>query len=56
MTLGFMGLAFVEFLYLLDASALVSTTDISALNIELPHVILLGMLAMFGLGVLKVNK
>ncbi len=56
MTIGFMALAFVEFLYLLDASAIVSTPDISALNIELPHVILLGMLAMFGLGVLKVNK
>ena len=56
MTIGFMALAFVEFLYLLDASAIVSTPDISALSIELPHVILLGMLAMFGLGVLKVNK
>ena len=56
MTIGFMALAFVEFLYLLDASALFSMFDISALDIELPHVILLGMLAMFGLGVLKVNK
>ena len=56
MTLGFMALAVVEFLYLLDASALVSMFDFSALNIELPHVFLLGMLAMFGLGVLKVNK
>jgi hypothetical protein len=56
MTIGFMALAAVELLYLLDASALVSMFDISALNIELPHVILLGMLAMFGLGVLKVNK
>jgi hypothetical protein len=56
MTIGFMALAVVELLYLLDASALVSMFDISALNIELPHVILLGMLAMFGLGVLKVNK
>ncbi len=56
MTLGFMALAVVEFLYLLDSSALVSMLDISALNIELPHVILLAMLAMFGLGVLRVNK
>lgn len=56
MTIGFMALAVVEFLYLLDASAIVNMFDISALNIELPHVILLGMLAMFGLGVLKVNK
>lgn len=56
MTMGFLALASVEFLYLLDASAIISMFDISALDIELPHVILLGMLAMFGLGVLKVNK
>jgi hypothetical protein len=56
MTIGFMALASVEFLYLLDASAIISMFDISALDVELPHVILLGMLAMFGLGVLKVNK
>ena len=56
MTLGFMALATVEFLYLLDATAIVSVFDFSTLGIELPHVILLAMLAMFGLGVLKVNK
>lgn len=56
MTMGFLALASVEFLYLLDASAIISMFDISALDIELPHVILLGMLAMFGLGVLRVNK
>ena len=56
MTLGFMALATVEFLYLLDATGMVSVFDISTLGIELPHVILLAMLAMFGLGVLKVNK
>lgn len=55
MTLGFIALAAVEFLYLLDATGIVSI-DISALSIELPHVILLVMLAMFGLGVLRVNK
>ena len=55
MTLGFVALAAVEFLYLLDATGIVSI-DISALSIELPHVILLVMLAMFGLGVLRVNK
>lgn len=55
MTLGFVALAAVEFLYLLDATGIVSI-DISAQSIELPHVILLAMLAMFGLGVLKVNK
>lgn len=56
MTLGFMALAMVEFLYLLDATGMVSVFDISTLGIELPHVILLAMLAMFGLGVLKVNR
>jgi hypothetical protein len=56
MTLGFMALATVEFLYLLDATGMVNVFDISTLGIELPHVILLAMLAMFGLGVLKVNK
>ena len=56
MTLGFMALATVEFLYLLNATGMVDVFDISALGIELPHVILLAMLAMFGLGVLKVNR
>jgi hypothetical protein len=55
MALGFIALAAVEFLYLLDATGIMSM-DIAALSIELPHVILLAMLAMFGLGVLKVNK
>jgi len=56
MTLGFMSLATVEFLYLLEASDVVIVFNLSALGIELPHVILLAMLASFGLGVLKVNK
>lgn len=56
MTLGFMALAVVEFLYLLDASGTARLFDFSGLGIELPHIILLAMLAMFGLGVLKVNK
>ena len=56
MTLGFIALATVEFLYLLDATGMINVFDISRLGIELPHVILLAMLAMFGLGVLKVSK
>jgi hypothetical protein len=56
MALGFSALAVVEFLYLLDASAVVNVFDFATLGIELPHVILLLMLTMFGLGVLKVNK
>jgi hypothetical protein len=56
MTVGFMALSSVEFLYLLDSSAVLSIFDFSTLGIELPHLILLIMLAMFGLGVLKVNR
>lgn len=56
MSLAFIALATVEFLYLLDATNVVGAFGISTLGIELPHVILLVMLAMFGLGVLKVNK
>lgn len=56
MALGFMALAAVEFLYLLDATAIVSVFDMFTLGIELPHIISLAMLTMFGLGVLKVNK
>ncbi|MEW6603640.1 MAG: hypothetical protein AB1351_02990 [Thermoproteota archaeon] len=56
MMLGFMALAAVEFLYLLDATGMLGAFDISTLGIELPHVIILVMVTMFGLGVLKVNK
>jgi hypothetical protein len=56
MTLGFIALAGVEFLYLLDATWPSSVFNISALGIELPHVILLVMLALFSLGVLRVTK
>jgi hypothetical protein len=56
MTLGFIALAGVEFLYLLDATWPGSVFNISALGIELPHVILLVMLALFSLGVLRVSK
>lgn len=56
MSFGFIALGTVELLYLLDSTALVSVFNISALNIELPHVLMLAMLVMFGLGVLKVNR
>jgi Flp pilus assembly protein protease CpaA len=56
MTLGFIALAVVEFLYLLGAVGAGSIMDISAIGIELPHVILLVMLALFALGVLRVTK
>ena len=56
MTLGFIALAVVEFLYLLDAAWPGNVIHISAVGIELPHVILLVMLTMFSLGVLRVSK
>jgi hypothetical protein len=57
MAVGFMSLALVEFVYLLQAGGIVvGQFIIPAVNIELSHVILLIMVALFGLGVLKVNK
>ncbi len=56
MALGFTSLAAVEFLYLLDATGSLLLYGMPQINAELPHVILLVMLTMFGLGVLKVNK
>ena len=57
MAVGFMSLALVEFLYLLQAGGIVmGQVIIPAVNIELSHIILLIMVSLFGLGVLKVNK
>ncbi len=56
MTLGFIALAIVEFLYLLDATWPGNEFLISTVDIELPHVILLVMLTMFFLGVLRGSK
>jgi hypothetical protein len=57
MAVGFMTLALVEFFYLLQAGGIaVVQFIVPAVNIELPHIILLAMVSLFGLGVLKVNK
>jgi hypothetical protein len=56
MTLGFIALAVVESLYLLETVWAGSVIGIYATGIELPHVILLVMLALFALGVLRVSK
>ena len=53
---GFTVLAFVEFLYLFYATLNIESIIIPMVNIELSHVILLVMLALFGIGVLKMNK
>lgn len=56
MTLGFISLVCVEFLSLFAATASVGILTIPGINVELSHVFLLIMLALFGLGVLKVDK
>jgi hypothetical protein len=56
MTFGFLSLAIVEFLYLLNATKYIGELIIPSVDIELPHIILFAMLSLFGIGVLKVNK
>jgi hypothetical protein len=56
MTIGFIALGVAELFYLLQAAAIPLPFHIPGVNIEAPHVITLIMLAMFGTGVLKVNK
>lgn len=56
MTLGFIALSIVEFLYLLESAWPGNEFLISTVDIELPHVILLVMLTMFFLGVLRGSK
>lgn len=57
MAVGFMSLALVELLYLLQAGGIyIGQLTIPVANIELSHMILLIMVSLFGLGVLKVNK
>lgn len=58
MMLGFIALAVVESIYLLDStgSSMGMLSPLAGMDIELPHIVLLVMLCLFGLGVLKVNK
>jgi hypothetical protein len=56
MTLGFIALGVAEVFYLFQAAGLLFFLNLPYLDAEFPHVILLGMLSLFGLGVLKVNK
>jgi hypothetical protein len=57
MAAGFVTLAVVELLYLLQAGGIyIGQFVIPVANIELSHVVLLIMVSLFGLGVLKVNK
>ena len=53
MTVGFMALSSAEILYFLDAMDILPMVHLPIANIELPHVILLVMITLFGLSVLK---
>jgi hypothetical protein len=58
MMLGFLSLAAVETVHLLESSGMISMMFIEQLlvDIELPHVMLLIMLCLFGAGVVRVTK
>jgi hypothetical protein len=56
MFFGFLALAVVELIYLFNATEDIGEVALPFVHVELPHIILLAMLALFGIGVLKVNK
>lgn len=56
MSLGFISLIVVEVLFLFYAARGVQDILIPVINIELPHIILFAMLALFGIGIVKVNS
>lgn len=56
MSLGFASLIVVEGLFLFYAARGVQDILVPVINIELPHIILFAMLALFGIGIVKVNS
>jgi hypothetical protein len=56
MSLGFISLIVVEVLFLFYAARGIQEILIPVVNIELPHIILFAMLALFGIGIVKVNS
>ena len=56
MFLGFLALTIVEIIYLLNATEDIGEIALPFVSIELPHIILLVMLTLFGVGVITVNK
>ena len=56
MFLGFLALTIVEIIYLLNATEDIGEVALPFVRIELPHIILLIMLTLFGVGVITVNK
>jgi hypothetical protein len=55
MSLGFISLVAVEILFLFYAARGIQDILVPVVNIELPHIILFAMLALFGIGIVKVN-
>ena len=56
MFFGFLALIIVELIYLFNATEDIEEVALPLVHIELPHVILLIMLTLFGVGVIRVNK
>lgn len=56
MFFAFLALTAVEVIYLFNATENIGEVALPFVHIELPHIIMLVMLALFGIGVLKVNK
>lgn len=56
MFFAFLALTAVELIYLFNATEDIGEVVLPFVHIELPHIIMLVMLALFGIGVLKVNK
>jgi len=56
MLFGFFSLTIVELIYLFNATKDIGEVALPLVHVELPHIILLAMLTLFGIGVLKVNK
>jgi hypothetical protein len=56
MFFGFLALTVVELIYLFSATNDIGEIAIPFVQIELPHIILLAMLTLFGVGVIKANK
>ena len=56
MFFAFLALTVVELIYLFDATEDIGEVALPLVQVELPHIILLAMLTLFGIGVLKVNK
>jgi hypothetical protein len=56
MFFGFLALTIVELIYLFDATWDIGEVALPFVHIELPHIILLVMLTLFGVGVIKANN